>query len=559
MDRRGFLKQGAVTAGAALIGADAALAQGGEAVGKDAAPGAPPRVDMPFPELDEATISDLQAAMEAGKLSSRDLVSRYLARIEAVNVKGPELRVVIETNPEAPDIASSLDAERKSKGARGLLHGIPVLVKDNIDTLDQMQTTAGSYALLGTRPAQDATVAKRLRDAGAVILGKANLSEWANIRSSHSSSGWSGRGGQCRNPYVVTHSPCGSSSGSAAAVSANLCVVALGSETDGSIVCPSHINGVVGIKPTVGLTSRAGVVPISHTQDTVGPHARTVRDAAILLKALTGVDPRDAATSASAEAAKIDYSRFLDRDGLRGKRIGIPRKVFFGYSTQADAIVEEAIRRMSSMGAVIVDPADIPTATDMANGPDEMTVLLYDLKADMQAYLAPRVPDKAHLEGAVCRTLADLIAYNEAHADLEMAYFGQELFKQAQEKGPLTDADYLKALENCKKLARLDGIDAVMEKNQLDALAAPTGNPAWPIDLINGDHFMGASSQPAALAGYPLITVPAGYTFGLPVGITFMGRAWSEPTLIQIAYAFEQAPMVRRPPRFLSAPEATGM
>jgi len=549
--RRDFLKQGAAAAGAALVSANTgAGAQGG--AGGAGLSASTPFTGAPYPELEEATISDLAAAMESGKLSSRDLVAHYLARIEATNAVGPALRALIETNPEALDIAAALDAERRVKGARGPLHGIPVLLKDNIDTADRMETTAGSLALIGTRPAQDATVARRLRDAGAVIIGKANLSEWANIRSSHSISGWSGRGGQCRNPYVITHNPCGSSSGSAVGVSANLCAVALGSETDGSIVCPSHINGVVGIKPTVGLTSRAGVVPISHNQDTVGPHARTVRDAAIVLGALTGVDPRDGATVTSAGPSHTDYTHFLDPNGLRGMRIGIPRKVFFGYSPQADAIIEDAIRTMSRLGAVIVDPADIPTAGDLASGPDEMTVLLYDLKADMNAYLATRVPNPGRPGGGNARTLADLIAFNEAHAAEEMPYFGQELFAQAQDKGPLTDADYTKALETCRRLGRADGLDAVLEKNNLDALAAPTGNPSWPIDLVNGDHFMGASSQPAAVAGYPLITVPAGYTFGLPVGITFMGRAYSEPTLIKIAYAFETATKVRRPPRFLA-------
>jgi len=549
--RRDFLKQGAAAAGAALVSANTvAGAQGG--AGASGLSASTPFTGVPYPELEEATISDLAAAMESGKLSSRDLVAHYLARIEATNAAGPVLRALIETNPEALDIAAALDAERRVRGARGPLHGIPVLLKDNIDTADRMETTAGSLALIGTRPAQDATVARRLRDAGAVIIGKANLSEWANIRSSHSISGWSGRGGQCRNPYVITHNPCGSSSGSAVGVSANLCAVALGSETDGSIVCPSHINGIVGIKPTVGLTSRAGVVPISHNQDTVGPHARTVRDAAIVLGALTGVDPRDGATVTSAGPSHTDYTHFLDPNGLRGMRIGIPRKVFFGYSPQADAIIEDAIRTMSRLGAVIVDPADIPTAGDLASGPDEMTVLLYDLKADMNAYLATRVPNPGRPGGGNARTLADLIAFNKAHAAEEMPYFGQELFAQAQDKGPLTDAEYTKALETCRRLGRAEGLDAVLEKNNLDALAALTGNPSWPIDLVNGDHFMGASSQPAAVAGYPLITVPAGYTFGLPVGITFMGRAYSEPTLIKIAYAFETATKVRRPPRFLA-------
>ncbi len=599
MDRRRFLKHSAIAAGAAFAGVSAtagatrrgAMGSGGKqgnAAGDgvvdngtagDGAKGvlaSQPRADInaPFPELEEATIAHLQSVMASGKLTSRDLVAHYLARIEALNHTGPALHAVIETNPAALDIAVALDAERRGQGARGPLHGIPVLIKDNIDTADRMQTTAGSLALLTTRPAQDATVARRLRKAGAVILGKTNLSEWANIRSNRSISGWSARGGQCRNPFVITHNPCGSSSGSAVGVSANLCVVALGTETDGSIVCPSHINGVVGIKPTVGLTSRAGVVPISHTQDTVGPHARTVWDAAILLGALTGVDPRDSATSgahaaasagpaSSAGSSRFDYTTALDPDGLRGARIGIPRKIFFGYSPTADAVIEEAIRKLSALGAVIVDPADIPTAADMASGADEMTVLLYELKADLNTYLATRVAARAGSAGFAAAnrggpnvlTLADVIAFNDAHAKDEMPYFGQELFTEAQAKGPLTDPDYVKALETCRRLSRTEGIDAVMDVNRLDALVAPTGNPAWPIDPVNGDHFVGACSQPAAMAGYPLITVPAGYAFGLPVGITFMGRAYSEPTLIRLAYAFEQATRARRAPRFLTALE----
>lgn len=512
----------------------------------------------PFPELEEATISGLQEGMAEGRFTARDLVLRYSERIEAIDRGGPRLRSVIEVNPDAEAIAAALDAERRVRGARGPLHGIPVLLKDNIDTGDRMQTTAGSLALLGSRPARDAFVAQRLREAGAVILGKANLSEWANIRSHRSVSGWSARGGQTRHPYVLTHNPCGSSSGSAVAVSASLCVAALGTETDGSIVCPSHSNGVVGIKPTVGLTSRAGVVPISHNQDTVGPHARTVRDAAIVLGALAGVDPRDTATESGRGRAFPDYTRLLDPQGLRGARIGVARRMLFGYSSHADQIIEGAIAVLRAEGAIVIDPADLPSLGEMSSSPAEMTVLLYDLKADMAAYLATRVADgtagrvrENSRRGAIPRTLADLIAFNEAHRREEMPFFGQELFEQAEAKGPLTEPAYLEAVATCRRLGGREGIDAVMDQHQLDALVAPTGGPAWPIDPVNGDHFLGASSSPAAIAGYPLVTVPAGHVFGLPVGLTFMGRAWSEPVLIRLAYAYEQASRARRPPGYL--------
>jgi amidase len=451
---------------------------------------------------------------------------------------GPALRAVIEMNPEAPAIAAELDAERTAGRLRGPLHGIPILVKDNIDTADRMKTTAGSLALLGTRPAEDATVARRLREAGAVLLGKTNMSEWANIRSRRSSSGWSARGRQCRNPYVLSHNPCGSSSGSAVAVSANLCMAALGTETDGSIVCPSHINGIVGVKPTVGLVSRAGVVPIAHSQDTVGPHARTVRDAAILLSVLAGSDPRDPATG-TGPGARVDYTRSLDAGALKGARIGVARKAFFGYSAHADRVIEQAIATMSRLGAVIVDPADVPTIETMNASDGELTVLLYELKADLNAYLATRRAEPG--QGPAIRTLEEIIAFNEAHAAEEMPYFGQDLFLDAQAKGPLSDSGYLAALATNRRLAREEGLDAILAAHELDALIAPTGSPAWPTDPVNGDHFTGASSSPAAMAGYPLVTVPAGNAFGLPIGLTFMGRARSEETLLCLAYAFEQA------------------
>jgi amidase len=418
-----------------------------------------------------------------------------------------------------------------------------VLLKDNIDTADRMTTTAGSLALEGSVPPRDSHVAERLRAAGAVLLAKANMSEWANIRSNRSSSGWSARGGQCRNPFVLDRNPCGSSSGSAAAVSANLGALAVGTETDGSIVCPASANGVVGVKPTVGLVSRAGVIPISHTQDTAGPLCRTVADAAALLTALAGPDPRDVATQGAAGHVAPDYTRFLRRDGLRGARIGVARAKFFGYNDATDRLAEEALDAVRRAGAVVVDPADIPHAGTYDDA--ELEVLLYELKADLNAYLATLGPT------APVRSLADVIAFNEREREREMPWFGQELFVQAEAKGPLTTPGYLKALRTCRRVSRSQGIDAVMARHRLDALVAPTGNPAWPTDPVNGDHFTGSSSTPAAVAGYPSVSVPMGYVAGLPVNLSFFGRAWSEPTLLRLAYAFEQISMQRKAPKFL--------
>ncbi len=498
----------------------------------------------PFPELEEATIVELQAAMTAGKLTARRLVGMYLERIRELDQGGPAINSVLEVNPEAFEIAEALDRERQTKGRRGPLHGIPVLLKDNIATVDQMQTTAGSLALIGSQPPRDAFVVNRLREAGAVLLGKANLSEWANFRSTTSTSGWSGRGGQSRNPYVLDRTPCGSSSGSAVAVAANLAAASLGTETDGSILCPAAANAVVGIKPTVGLTSRAGVIPIAHSQDTVGPFGRTVADAAALLGALAGVDARDAATQESAGRFHCDYTQFLDVDGLRGARIGIARQVYFGYNTKVDAIAYAAIEQMRALGAVIVDPADIPTAKQIESSDAEHKVLLFEFKADLNMYLA-------ELTGSAVRTLADVIAFNSMHAEEELKYFGQELLLQTEATTSLDDPVYLAAIEETHRLSRQEGIDAVMDQYNLDALVMPTNSPPWPVDLINGDPSLGSCSQPAALAGYPAISVPAGYIFGLPVGITFMGRAFSEPTLIKLAYAFEQGTKARRSPRYL--------
>lgn len=493
-------------------------------------------------ELDEATVAQLQDAMAAGRYTSRKLVEMYLDRINTIDRGGPTLRSVIELNPEALAIADALDAERKAKGARGPLHGIPVLIKDNIDTGDRMMTTAGSLALDGSIAARDSFVAERLRAAGAVILGKTNLSEWANFRSTRSTSGWSGRGGQVKNPYALDRNPCGSSSGTGAAIAASLATAGIGTETDGSIVCPSATNGLVGIKPTVGLVSRSGIIPISHTQDTAGPMARTVSDAAVLLGALTGVDPRDKATAASVGKALTDYTKALRADALKGARIGVARKRYFGYHPDTDRLIEQAIADMKAQGAVIVDPADIPTAAQLDSC--EFDILLYEFKADLNAYLGALGP------AAKVHSLKDLIAFDEREKDREMPYFGQEIFVQADKKGPLTSPAYRKALTTCRARARTLGIDAVMTKYRLDALVAPTGGPAWPTDLVNGDHFLGASSTPAAVAGYPNITVPAGFVHGLPVGVSFIGRAWSEPKLLALAYAYEQATKHRKAPGF---------
>lgn len=535
MNRRTFVRN-SVAGGVGLASVSMTTAAGGTEAATAPSPA------LPAFELDEATIAELQSGMASGKHTAQSLARKYLSRIDDIDKRGPAINSVIELNPDALSIAADLDKERKAKRVRGPLHGIPVLIKDNIDTHDRMTTTAGSLALGGSIPLEDSFVAKKLRDAGAVILGKTNLSEWANFRSSHSSSGWSGRGGQTKNPYVLDRNPCGSSSGTGAAISANLSAIGIGSETDGSVVCPSSANSLVGIKPTVGLISRSGIIPISHSQDTAGPMCRTVTDAAILLGALTGVDSRDGVTKAAAGKSFADYSKFLDANGLKGARIGVHRKAF-GFNDAVDKLIGDCIDIMKRRGATIVDPADIPTQGKFDDS--ELEVLLYEFKADLNSYLAslgPRAPVKC---------LKEIIDFNEQYRDREMPYFGQDLFIKAQAKGPLTDKAYRDALAKDQRLSRKEGIDFVMDKNKLDALIAPTGGPAWPTDWINGDHFTGGYSTASAVAGYPHITVPAGYVFGLPVGISFFGRAWSEPTLIKFAYAFEQATRARRAPQFL--------
>ena len=504
----------------------------------------PPSVVAPHTHLETATIVGLQAEMAAGRLTSLRLVEQYLERIAAIDRSGPAIRSIIEMNPDAQALAEELDRQRKDGRTRGPLHGIPILLKDNIDTADRMHTTAGSLALLGAFARRDAGVAEKLRAAGAILLGKTNMSEWANFRSSHSSSGWSARGGQALNPHALDRSPSGSSSGSASATAAALCVAALGTETDGSILSPASANGVVGIKTTLGLVSRAGVIPIAHSQDTVGPFGRCVADAALLLGVIAGPDPRDPSTQSGGPASVPDYTTLLDAGALRGARIGVARETYFGYSEKSDSVAEAAIEVLRAAGAEIVDPANIATAKSMQTSEAELTVLLYEFRADLGAYLAELSPE------AEVHSVEELIAFNRSHRDQEMPYFGQEHLELAAAKGPLTESAYLEALAENHRLAREEGIDAVMLEHRLDALVMPTGSPAWKIDLIDGDHGTGGSSQPSALAGYPAISVPAGYPFGLPVGVTFMGRAYSEPRLIALAYAFEQASLAYRPPRF---------
>ena len=530
MERRRFL------GGGALAGAAACLPRAAWSL--EPVPRATP---APF-AFEEATLASLQEQMQKGALTAARLLEAYLERIDLLDRGGPALRAVIETNPDAPQIAAGLDQERKAKGPRGPLHGIPILLKDNVGTADRMETTAGSLALVGARPARDAFLVERLRAAGAVVMGKANLSEWANFRSTHSVSGWSARGGQARNPYALDRNCCGSSSGSGAGVSANLCAVAVGSETDGSIVCPGSINGVVGIKPTLGLVSRAGMIPLAHSQDTAGPMARTVRDAALLLSALAGADPRDPDTAASAGHV-ADYAQACRPDALRGARIGVARK-FWGKDARVDAVMESVLDVLKKGGAVLVDPVDLSPGNDYEQ--TELEVLLYEFKADLDAYLAA-------LPQSRVRSLADCIKFNEEHKEVEMPFFGQELFLQAQEKGGLDTPAYRTALEKNRKLSR-EGIDGALRTHSLDALLAPTGGPAWLTDLVGGDHFIGpSSSTPPAVSGYPAITVPGGTVFGLPVGITFMGGAWSEARLIGLAYAYEQATQHRRPPRLAAS------
>jgi amidase len=490
------------------------------------------------------TITQLQQKMDTGKLSSKALVQDDIARIRHIDQSGPTLRSVLELNPDALKLATALDKKRKA--SHGPLYGIPVLLKDNIDTGDRTLTTAGSLALADAPAPEDAALVARLRKAGAVILGKTNLSEWADFRSAHASSGWTGRGGQTRNPYALDRNPCGSSSGSAVAVAAGLVPVAVGTETDGSIICPASMNGIVGIKPTLGLVSRSGIIPISHNQDTAGPMARDVADAAMLLTAMAGSDPNDPAT-VDADKHATDYTRFLDPNGLRGKRIGVVRQLA-GNEPNADRVLDEAIAAMKAQGAIIVDPVTLPHLADL--GDPEMTVMLYDFKHDLNAYLAGRT-------GLQVKTLADLIAFDKREADREMPWFGQDLFEQAEAKGPLTDKAYTDALAKAKQFSGPQGIDAALQANHLDALLSPSWGPAYMTDLVLGDHIVsgnptiGGASQPAAVAGYPSITVPAGWAHGLPVGIVFFGTKWSEPTLISIAYGFEQHTHAWQAPKFL--------
>ncbi len=526
MDRREFLAAAAVAATAAAVAEPAA-----------------PSADAD----EELSLADIAARFDDGRLSSYQLTKMYLDRIERLDRRGPTLSSVLEVNPRALEIAAGLDAERKSRGSRGPLHGVPVLIKDNVETSDHLMSTAGSLALEGWYAPKDAPLIGRLRAAGAVILGKTNLSEWANFRSTHSLSGWSGRGGQTRNPYAADRTPSGSSSGSAVAVSANLCAIAVGTETDGSIVSPASINGIVGLKPTVGLVSRRGIAPISHSQDTAGPLARSVRDAALMLGVMAGLDAADPASAAVGKRFDTDYVRYVDINGLRGARLGIARK-FFADNAPLNGFLDNCVEKLKAAGALIVDPADLPMH-GAAGGP-EQEVLLYEFKSGLNAYLR-RLPPSFPV-----RSLAALIRFNEAHRDREMPLFDQELLRQAEAKGPLTDKAYTEARAACLKATRSNGIDAVLGQHKLDALVALTSGPAWLIDPVNGDSDTGGCSSPAAIAGYPHITVPAGLFRGLPVGLSFFGAAFSEPTLIKLGAGFEAVAPARARPRYLASARA---
>ncbi len=533
LSRRSFF--GLAAAGAAAAGC-----------GKQPPTAAPETANTPAVpafELDELSIAQLRERMASGQYTAVRLTELYLERIGRVDRDGPRLNSVIELNPEAPALAAELDRERQAGRVRGPLHGIPVLVKDNIGTADRMTTTAGSLALEGSICPEDSGVARRLREAGAVLLGKTNLSEWANYRSSDSTSSWSGRGGLTRSPYALDRNPSGSSSGSGAAAAASLCAGAVGTETDGSIIGPACCCGIVGLKPTVGLVSRAWVIPISHTQDSPGPMTRTVEDTALLLGAMAGPDPRDPATLAAQGKYHADYTRFLDPGALKGKRLGVARR-YTGYMATVDKLFEQALEALKAQGAELIDPVTVPN-TDYR----ESVVLLHEFKADLNSYLAGLGPN------APVHSLAEVIAFNEAHADRELPYFGQDIFLSAQEQGPLTSREYLEALEQNYRMSRAEGIDQLMDEQRLDAIIAPSGGPAFMTDLVCGNHDQGGCTGPAAVAGYPILNVPCGEIFGMPVGLSLFGRAWSEPVLLAIAYAYEQATRLRKPPRFLTTAE----
>ena len=545
LDRRAFVGA-SLAAGAALLGAPAIAAASVPIPGSSSLTltavrpaGIPPSID----DVLDHSVAELSAMFRHGSLTSRDLTQRFLTRIAQIDKSGVAINAIIELNPDALAIADQRDAERKSGMAVGPLHGIPVLIKDNIGSADKMRTSAGSLALANSTPTRDAFIVERLRAAGAVLLGKTNLSEWANFRSTHSTSGWSGRGGQTRNPYVLDRNPCGSSSGTGAAIAASFATVGIGSETDGSIICPSAICGLVGIKPTVGLWGRSGIIPISASQDTAGPMARSVADAAALLGALTGVDPRDDATNASHGKSMTNYAKFLDAAGLKGARIGAARHLA-GFNDAVDTRFNEAIAALRGAGATVIDPVKLATAGKFDDA--ERIVLDYEFKAGLNAYLASLGKD------APVQTLAELIAWNEREKAREMPWFGQETFIRSQKCGPLTDKKYLDARAKCIRLTRSEGIDAAMKKHKLDAIIVPSNQPAWTTDLLNGDHFTGGSTSFAAVSGYPSITVPMGFVGELPVGLSFMARAWEEGKLITLAYSFEQATKLRRAPKFLA-------